>query len=134
MKTKYNQIISYILAVFMLLSGMCLENAEADSLFVSYETAQMASTIGSLEKEILCNESCTIEMLGIRSTSYALNAVRRSNYRMDVRYRAAIALFCVEKFAQNLSNFHIAVNAIQFPELYGKAVVLHYIHSQDGKK
>ncbi len=134
MKTKYNRIICYILAVFMLLTGMCLENAEADSLFVYHETAKTTSMISSYEKEFLCNQSCTTEMLGIRSNSYSLSAAQRSNYRTDIRYRAAVIVFCVEKFAQNLSNFRIAANAIQFPELYGKAVVLHYIHSQDGKK
>lgn len=134
MKTKSNQIICYILAVFMLLAGMCFENLEADSSFAFYGTAEMTSVIGSLDREILCNESCTIEMLGIRSTSYALSAARRSACRTDIRYRAAIISLCVENFTQNLSNFHIAANAIQFPELYGSAVVLHYIHSQDGEK
>lgn len=134
MKTKYNYLICYILAVFMLLSGMCLENTQADFSFALTKTAQPTSTIGSLSKEILCNESCTIEMLGIRSTSYALNAARRTNYRTDIRVRASVILFCVDKFTQNFSNFHVAVNALQFPELYGKTAVLNYIHNQDGKK
>lgn len=134
MKTKYNQLICFILALFMLLTGMCLENVEADSYLAFYETAQTSAVIGSWDKEILCNESCTIEMLGIRSASYSFSAARRSNYRMDIRYRAVIISFCVEKFTQNLSNFYMAANAVQFPELYGKAVVLHYIHNQDGKK
>ncbi len=134
MKTKYNAIICYILAVVMLLSGMCLENVEADSSFALTQTAQTASMIRSLDYEVLCNESCTIKMLGIRDTVYALNASRRTNYRTDIRVRASVILFCVDKYTQNFSSFHAAVNAIQFPELYSKTAVLNYIHNQDGKK
>ena len=134
MKTKYNYIICYILAVFMLLSGMCLESVEADSSFALQTAVQTTASIGSSNHEILCNESCTIEMLGIRGTSYAVSVAKRSNHRTDIRFRASILLLCVEKCAQNFSNFHIAANAIQFPELYAKAVVLNFIHNQDGKK
>lgn len=132
MQTKSRQMLCWILTVFMLISGMCLDNVEADSLFVCTSAERSVSYLSPLKAKIYDAESCTIEMLGVRTISYIHNMIQRLGSRTDIK----ISLISViaAGISQFFSNFHIAVNTVQLPKLYSHAAVLCYIHNQDGKK
>lgn len=132
MRVLYNRIICCIFAVLMLFSGMCLDNNKADVLFASAPVHHATVVIDSLDKEISENQSCTIDMLGIRSVSSAIRAVKRSNFKMDTRISAV--LFCADLYAHNISILRAVTDTTELPDLYYKTAVLNYIQSIDGKK
>ena len=132
MQTRTKHIITYLLLICICLSGMCLKETKADSYFgcISENTGDLL--MDSQNSQMLNSESCTVEMLGLRGASY-VNGVRNSSYsRNDLR--TSLFLTYVDENIHTFSNFHTAACTVQFPELYGKAAVLNYIHEKDGKK
>ncbi len=116
----------------MLFSGMCVNDNKADIIFSSTPVHHATAVIDSLDKEISENQSCTIDMLGIRSISSAIRAVKRSNFKMDSRI--SVVLFCADLFTHNISVFRAVTDRAELPDLYYKTAVLSYIQSIDGKK
>ncbi len=132
MQISYRRIICLILAVLMLFSGICLDGNKADTVFASSPVGSSGSIIDSLEDEIIENQSCTIEMLGVRNASNIVKALRRSSLKIDVKM--SVILFCAGLFAQNLSILYAVNDTTSLPDLYYKTAVLSYIQSIDGKK
>lgn len=132
MQAKCKQILSIILIVFMFVSGMCYEDIQADSLSDCTSVDPTMLYIPALDAEICSNEICTTEMLGVRNISYNNSTVCRTGCKIDIR--GVLACLWEGIGTHIFSNFHFAVNTIQFPELYSKAALLNYIHNQDGKK
>lgn len=132
MKLRYQKFICVIMAICMMFSGMCLNNTKADSLFERVAESTTTSYIDSLKQEGLNNESCTIEMLGVRNTVNILGTIKRSVEKWEGR--TSLVLLCMEEMTSQLSNYHIATITMQFLEGHGRTVVLEYIHNQDGKK
>ena len=132
MQTRNRHLITYLLLLCIFFSGMCLEETKADSYFgcTSENTGNLF--IDSQNSQIINSESCTTEMLGLRGASYVKNVRNSSCNRNDLR--ASLFLAYVDEFIHRFSNFHTAACTVQFPELYGRAVVLKYIHEKDGKK
>lgn len=116
----------------MMFSGMCLNNTKADSLFEYVAESTTTSYIDSLDQERLYNESCTIEMLGVRNTVSILGTIKRSVEKWEGR--TSLIVLCIEDMSFQFSNFHIAAITTQCFKGHGRAVVLDYIHNQDGKK
>lgn len=132
MRALYNRIMCCVFAVLMLFSGMCLDDNKADILFASAPISQATAVIDSLDKEISENQSCTIDMLGVRNVSSAIRAAKRSNFKMDTRMSAV--LFCADLFTHNISILHAVTDTTELPDLYYKTAVLSYIQNIDGKK
>lgn len=131
MRVLRNRIICCIFAVLMLFSGICLDNNKVDILFASAPVHKTNAVIDILDKDISENRSCTIDMLGIHNAASAVRAVKRSDFKVDIRISEI--LFCADLFTHNISVFH-AVDTAELPELYYKTAVLGYIQSIDGKK
>ena len=133
MRKIERHIISFILALSMLFSGMCFENVKAD---FSLEYTSMQGTgndVISHDTAISSEEACTTEMLGIRGLSSIRQFVNRSIYeRRDAKL--SLELLCADAQMHLYSHFFAAANAVQFSKRYVGAVVLNYIHSKDGKK
>lgn len=126
-------IISFILALSMLFSGMCFENVKADFSLEHIAMQKPGNDMISYDTSISSEEACTAEMLGIRGISSIRQFINRSRYE---RRDAKISLEFLHEDAQMhlYSHFFAAANAVPFSKRYVGAVVLNYIHSKDGKK
>ncbi len=132
-RKKGKHIISFILALSMLLSGMCFEYTKADS-FLEYASFNGAeASIEPCHTAISHGEICTSEMLGIRNVSNVRQFVNRSICTRRV-VRASLELFGADDRLHLYSDFYTAAGSIQYPKLCLQAVVLNYIHNKDGKK
>lgn len=125
--------ISFILALSMLFSGMCFENVKADSSFVYPSMQEQKADVILHSAGISSEEACTTEMLGIRSISSIRQYVsRRVQSRKDAK---VVVEFLYEDSQLYLcSGFFAAAGSVAFPKLCSGAVVLNYIHNKDGKK
>ncbi len=132
LKERYNKFICYILALLVLFSGMCLENIKTDSSFAFKTVKSNDSYVKNLDTEFINNESCSVEMLGVRNVSRLVRNIRRVTYRTDVR--SFSCLVCADILAQNISNYYAVVEQVDLPALFGKAAILNFIHNKDGKK
>ena len=64
MHKRNQKILGYVLAIFMLVLGVCLGNVKTHSLFVSSSTEHVISLSGSIDGELSLEEFCTEEMIG----------------------------------------------------------------------
>lgn len=131
MKAKYNRIISCILAVFMLFSGMCLEE-KADPLFEWDVRTPFDSFIDMLDKNEADIESCTIDMLGVHDTARVVSTVKRSNLKVDVRIIKALMPEAL--FRHSFFKVHFAADEVNLKARCYSVAILNFIHEKDGKK
>ena len=125
--------ISFILILSMLTTGMCFENAKADSFLDTSSVKVPEASISSCNPDASNSEICTTEMLGIHNISYVRPIVNRSvGLRRDIKI--SLAFLFANAQSRLKSDFLMAANIMQFPKLCFKAVVTGYIHNIDGKK
>ena len=132
MKRNYQRMISMILAIFLLFSGMCLENTKADSNSLSSFAKQQVGLSDSLNAGYDSVQSCTEEMLGQPTTSNIVDVVGNLNIRKDSKQ--SFAVLFVNASVHSLIHFNTIENTIVSPEKRCENVILSYIHNQDGKK
>ena len=132
MNRTYQKVISAILAIFLLVSGMCLENTKADSYNLSSFAKQEAGLIDSLDAGYDYAQSCTEEMLGQQNISSIIGAVTNTNVRRDSKQSFVVQFVNVSVHC--LIHFNMIERAIVSPEKHCENVILRYIHNQDGKK
>ena len=132
MKRNYQRILSMILAIFLLFSGMCLENTKADSNTLSSFAKQQVGLSDSLDAGYDCVQACTEEMLGQQNISSIIGVVRNSNVRRDSKQSFVVQFVNVSVHC--LIHFNTIERAIVSPEKHCENVILRYIHNQDGKK
>ena len=132
MKRNYQRMLSMILAIFLLLSGICLENTKTDSHIMSSFAKQEVGLSASLDAEYTYVQSCTEELLGQETTSNIVDVVRNINVRKDSK-QSFVVLF-VNPSVHSLFHFNTIEHTIVSPEKQCGDVILSYIHNQDGKK
>lgn len=132
MKREYSRLIYCIIALFILLSGICLEQPSADSLFACADNTSSTSYIDSTGRAIRDYELSTTEMLGARTTSFVSAGVRRPVIRL--LYRLSFILFLADILLLKMSNPRDEVETRRAPETHYFTALLHYILKQDGKK
>lgn len=132
MQMQRKHIFGFLLIIFFVFSEMYFGEVKADFLFECTAAQREYSHIESQDAMICNNYICTVEMLSGRGSSFIEKTVSHYGCRAGARifflflYAAAILYI--------FSYFHAAMHMIQFSESYSKAVVLNYIHNQDGKK
>lgn len=132
MKREYSRLIYCIIALFILLSGICLEQPSADSLFACADNTSATSYIDSTGRAIRDYELSATEMLGARTTSFVVAGVRRPVIRLF--YRLSFMLFLADILLLKISNPQVEVETRFAPETYYFTALLYYILRQDGKK
>lgn len=131
---RYNRILGYILAVLMLLSGMCLENEMADSSFAFIQSYNPSNSyMCAVEEQFIENTPCTIEVLGTRTASFFISEVRRAA-SLKLGIRVTIFLLCAELVIRCISQAKTYGIRYDSNEPCHRMVVLSYIHKTDGKK
>ncbi len=131
-KDRRDRGICCVLAILVLFSGMCLELARTDSFFASVKNPSSAAYVSSLEGNMTNCEFSTAEMSGVRGTEYTTGSIRRVGERSMLRL--TLLLFFVRFILTKVSNMRVAVETAGAPETRYAEALLHYIHSQDGKK
>lgn len=129
MKSKYNRITCFILAVFVLISGFGLENIQKNTSFLVFADTQKQSSIFS-QSGLGCNtQNCVISVL---REDEELEELLMYNARC--KYSRSIQNDIKSYFAfllrkDQYMNFIEKILAEQEVEL-----VTQYIHELDGKK
>ncbi|MDE5908825.1 MAG: hypothetical protein K2H52_08845 [Lachnospiraceae bacterium] len=133
MRKAGKHIVSFILALSMLFSGMCFENVKADSS-LEYPSMQVQGTDAILHSAgISCEEACTTEMLCIRGISGIRQYVSRNTHaRKDAK--AVLEYLWEDSHLHFYSDFLTAAGSVLSFKSCPGAVVLNYIHNKDGKK
>lgn len=137
---KNKQWIFNLIALIILLTGMCVDEVKADSVFLCPGTAVITesgtaagvnqgtidaviSNVSVEPKELLCTRN------SITSSQIAAQIV---NCRRSIKL--SIVFLCVAVFSLLLSNFYTVERVEEFPRLSERTAVLNYIHNTDGKK
>lgn len=133
MQMKKEKLISFVLVIFVFLSGMCFENVKTDSFYVYVSSDTTDACIMSCEAAIIDTEHCTTEMLGVRNgvglqklTGRFISQKRDGRLSQEFLYLDIFSLFEGKLFASS--------EKIHFLNQYQEEFVLNYIHKSDGKK
>lgn len=133
MRAKERHKISFILALFMLLSGMCFDSTKADFSLESTFARGSEGDVSFYDTVISSEEICTAEMLGIRNISCIRQFINRSICsRKDTR--ASLGFLSADAQKHLCFYFFTAAGILQLSKFCLNVVVLNYIHNQDGKK
>lgn len=134
MERKYNRLYCIIIAMFILISGICLDHPKADSFLVYADHVFTASLDSSSGRELSRYELTSAETLGVRDAAFVAGSMRRLSVRGMHRNRIAILIWATGVFCLKLSNLCTAVETVGAPETQYTAALLKYIREQDGKK
>ncbi len=132
MKVKYNRLISFMLFILIVFSGMCTQGLRADSLFEYTAAHREQSHIVSADAKEHNRDGCTIEMLSRIGETYISSAAKRSGDRNS--RELSQLLLCTLLGSNTISNTYAAVQILRIPKLHTNTVILKYIHNKDGKK
>lgn len=129
---RNKQWIFNFIAMLILLTGMCVDEVKADSLFVSPQVTgivelevmdEVLSDVGVEPTELLCMRN---SITGSQVVAQITNVRRTVKLSMIFLYVAVFLLL--------LSNFYTAERVKEYPCLSEQTAVLNYIHNTDGKK
>ena len=109
-----------------------MEQPTADSLFVCAENISSGSYISSSKGMLSRYELTTAELMGNRNTSFVVGNEKRPVLRTS--YRLALLLFLTGLLLLRMSDLQTATETACASETHYFALLLNYIHSQDGKK
>lgn len=123
--------IGLLLAVAMILAGVCLEKGRADSAFLYIDSSALKSHMYYIENMVSDNDSCTAEQLGVKSVQGIVSG--QKSVENNIR-----AIWCL-LFLAILPQIPTQVKRenVRAPEralLSGQQVIICYIHKQDGEK
>lgn len=132
MKRRYGKLICIFIALFILISGMCQEIPQADSLFACLDNSSSTSYINSPKGTLSQYELSSKETIGIRSTAFISDSSRKTDLRMTLR--VSLVLFLAEDFLLKISIPQRAAETVCVSETHFFTAILNYLHRQDGKK
>lgn len=129
---KNKQWICNLIALIILLIGMCIDEVKADSIF-SYPQSSVITgveTIGEVLSEVAIEPTellCTRNAISSSQIAAQITNVRRT-------IKLSMVFLCVAVFSLLLSNFYTVERIASFPRLSVRTAVLRFIHNTDGKK
>lgn len=130
---KYSSFICCILSFIMTFTGMCMDTKQASSFFErSTLENQTNLLIMSGDNTVTSEVICTQRMLGISEVTFISRAVEHQIIRTKVSN--SFLLIIVHKFSQRNLYLHMVIERICVSKACLKAIIVNYIHKQDGKK
>lgn len=132
MKIRYNKILCVIIALFIMVSGMCPEIPQAGSFFTCLDNSSTTSFTEGDANPLSQYQLSGRENLGFRNAAFISGTVKRPVPRMVLRI--SLLLYLAESLLVRLSNLQRTVETAQAPETHYATALLNYIHRQDGKK
>ena len=130
MQMTREKMICCIMAVMLLLSGMCVESSATDSSF-SHASEEAFSTIRSASYVADEIASCTTDMLGKGNASIRLNT---GNYVNRGQSRIILLFLYVGAILQYLLYYQSSEHRENGQILLCRSVAVDYIHQKDGGK
>lgn len=132
-KKRIKQFICLLMAMILLLSGMCSEMVEAHSSFSCVSAAQ--------DEEIKAAEKCSsdsknnylLEMSEITSSEDAIEEEERIRTKSRSRMSQPLCMM-VGYPSDSLANLSVTVYRELSHEVLSDTVIIGYIHHSDGKK
>ena len=119
-----------ILSIIVLLTGMCSEIERTDSFLSLSKHAAENQMIEDVKNETLYIGNCTSKLItGLRDTWQKL---RRGQGRLSLKNYAEF--LWIKEILRMLSYICITALFVCQPIEHSKAVILNYIHNQDGEK
>ena len=134
---KQKRFISGIIILCLLFSGLFYDCLREES---SMEKSIYQNITGSPSDAILTEQDaalteitvCTLQMLGIRTTSCIQQVISRTFQNDTVRLASNYLYLCIVLYL--FLRFYSTVCTVPFLKSYGQTVLVSYIHNQDGKK
>ena len=118
--------------MIILLTGMCIDEVKADSIFLYPQTAVITSleTVDAVLTDVDVEPT---ELLCTRdSITSSQIAAQITNSKRTIKL--SMVFLCMAVFSLLLSNFYTTERVAELPRISVQTVVLHYIHNTDGKK
>ncbi len=128
---KGKSVLSLLLVIAILFGGLCVEKNYAEFSFLQSDFQDQ--TIAVSYHRVLFNNVCEIEQSGQTNPA---NIIRQSARRILFRFvkGATVGLSSVELLSQSISPL-MEVRIALFPsENCAHAILISYVHNQDGKK
>ena len=130
-KVRNHKLICFLLAIAMVISGVCLSEVQANSYF----SCKQESTISAPNNTIQHVSAYKTERLSQREVvstiRQARNLTKRANSRIE--YRIDTYLSAVDVLPQN-PHYLSAIESTLYCETSCSIAILNYIHKQDGEK
>ena len=102
------------------------------NLHIVFRNVRGAAHISSSKGMLSRYELTTAELMGNRNTSFVVGNEKRPVLRTS--YRLALLLFLTGLLLLRMSDLQTATETACASETHYFALLLNYIHSQDGKK
>ena len=130
---RNRQWIGNFIALFILLTGMCVDEVKADSVFLRPQTT---AVVVNLERTDAVISDVDIEPAQLLCTRNSVTGSQVAAQITSTRrtIKLSMLLLCVAVFSLLLSNFYTVERIAEFPCSSERAAVIHYIHNTDGKK
>lgn len=130
---KSRKQISCMLAITMLFLGIYFQGMELTSTFADTSVTSSVHGICLPTAQILSGEACITEMLGI-CDSFIIDQLANRNICNRREKQLSLEPLCADACIKICSVF--SITAILLPDFkrYSRAVIINYIHNQDGKK
>lgn len=129
---KNKQWICNLIALIILLTGMCMDEVKADSIFARPQTAVLVN-LETADAVLTGVDVEPTELLCTRNAITSSQIVAQiTNGRRTIKL--SMIFLCVAVFSLLLSNFYATERIPEFPRLSARTAVLNYIHNTDGKK
>lgn len=129
---KSSKIVWFLLAIFVLVSGIRFENNHADSSF-AYPSGWEAAHIMLHSTAIDDGKACTTEMLENRN-NVGLQHTSCRYINPGREMRISFCFLCSDAFFLLQQKFYAKSELKQFFYLKANELVTNYIHKSDGKK
>lgn len=122
-----------LLAVMVLLTGVCFEKGKAESFFACANGENRSQVLYFLAGAIERPELCTEELLGSQDIGSLIEQIGHSDKTTNLL--TAVLLSSAEIFSQNPAIIHHIENReTDCAYSSGAAVIIGYIHQKDGSK
>ena len=129
----YSSFICCILSFIMTFTGMCMDTKQASSFFQSSTLGTQTNLLIKPDDETITSEvKCTQKMLGISESTFISSSVEHQI--IWTKIRNSLLLVIVYKFCQRNLYLHMVIERICVSKACLKAIIVNYIHKQDGKK
>ena len=131
-KVRNQKCICLLLAIAIMISGICLEKIPADSYF----SCNQSNTIVKAEGVFKNISACRTETLSQREVLSSLRAANRPFRSNQVRTHnlSGCSLFSVGFLPQNFQSKQGTEKGDVYCNTSCSVVILSYIHNQDGEK
>lgn len=132
-RTKFHRFAGLLLALVMMISGICGDAVRADAAFMRAPENTKTSCIEASRAVLTEVECCTAEMLGVRrSTELRAAALRHVNQRRGIGLSSGF--LCQKFFTLRHGVFRTGLENAVSVSKYPYGLIADYIHKSDGKK